>query len=350
MPEGGTGKRRTRRKSRKKSQVTENNSGAINEAPSPTDAADASKSVKNQYHHYIPRFVLRNFALDSHLRHSKERHDIYLYSIKSKDLRIADVDKEYGIRNMYSDIENTKDVNYVEIELSKLEQTASKVINEFLDLSRDQFTIVSSELNSLKKFLYIMSFRHPRRRQQYLEGKFDGIGKSLETDFMNEKGRSTLGEVWLENMKGIVDTDISELIDQKNIGFMEGMDFLHVMMSNFVCIWEAAPGCEFIVTDNAFGIFEGDCGEGLWGQAYHYFYPVSPTRIIVQSKISYKSNEMAGVEYAKFARNALNLSTDNSLFPREIHNFPVAQYYGKRPGIGLLQDGKIRLGDPYADI
>ena len=50
------------------------------------------------------------------------------------------------------------------------------------------------------------------------------------------------------------------------------------------------------------------------------------------------------------ARNALNLSTDNSLFPREIHNFPVAQYYGKRPGIGLLQDGKIRLGDPYADI
>jgi hypothetical protein len=31
----------------------------------------------------------------------------------------------------------------------------------------------------------------------------------------------------------MVDTDLSELIHQKNLGFMEGMDFFHVMMNKF---------------------------------------------------------------------------------------------------------------------
>lgn len=275
-----------------------------------------SASVKDQYHHYIPRFVLRNFALDHHLKHTKERQDIFLYSMKDKQLRIANIDRSYGVMNMYSDIKNTTDVNYVEMELAKLEQTAAKAINEILDLSKDEITIVTSELDSLKKFLYIMSFRHPRRRRQYLDERFDKLGKSIEDEFMKTKGLSTLAEVWLENIKGMLAADLCGVgLDAANMGFMEAFDFININLTTFICIWESAEPYEFIVTDNAFGVFEGDCGENHWGQAYHYFYPISPKRIIVHSKISSKSNEVIGAEYAEFAKTALGLSPDNSLFP-----------------------------------
>src|SRR5436305_14507463 len=59
--------------------------------------------VKDQYHHFIPRFILRNFALDDHLTHSRERHDIYQYLANEAHFQVSDVDTSYGVTNMYLD-------------------------------------------------------------------------------------------------------------------------------------------------------------------------------------------------------------------------------------------------------
>src|SRR5437667_6048813 len=82
---------------------------------------------------------------------------------------------------MYSDIQNTAAINNVEIELAKLAQAASKVVNEFLNLSKDKFTIITFELDSLKKFLCILSFRHPQQRST--GGYILGYGTSWDFNF-----------------------------------------------------------------------------------------------------------------------------------------------------------------------
>jgi Protein of unknown function (DUF4238) len=72
---------------------------------------------------------------------------------------------------------------------------------------------------------------------------------------------------------------------------MEESNYCTVIQDMFICVWEAEEPFEFILTDNAFGIFEGNCGRGLCSLAYHYFYPISPRRVLVHARITFKSND-----------------------------------------------------------
>ena len=136
----------------------------------------------------------------------------------------------------------------------------------------------------------------------------------------------------------ILPSNEDNLFDPSRWKSLEQTDFWFHNMGTFVCIWKAPEPYEFIIADNTFGIWEGNCGPGMWSQAYHHFYPVSPRRIIVLSKISYKNNDIRGIGTAKFD-TLLGLSTADSLFPERIHNFPLVQYPGKPAGVGLYQTG-----------
>jgi hypothetical protein len=308
----------------------------------------ATCQAKDQYQHYIPRFILRNFAQDDYLIHSRERHEILLYSLADQELRIADVDTSYGVYNMYSDIQNIKDLNFVELELSSLEQEASNIIKRVLDLSVDVVTISYPELVSLRKFLWIMSFRYPGRRRQYTENRFDQRGKRIQEDFMQFRDRSSLDDVWLESIKGILLEDpenpqrISLAHNTGTIGPMENIDYKSHDMTTFLCIWEAEEPFEFVLTDNGFNIFEGDCGRAFAGSAYHYFYPLSPRRIIVAANTSFKSNhDVMGACHREMANAILGVDPKNSWFEQELHIPPKVKYFGKPDGIGFGQDGNF---------
>lgn len=317
----------------------------------------ATCQAKDQYQHYIPRFILRNFALDDYLKHSRERHEILFYSLTDQELRVADVDTSYGVYNMYSDIQNIKDLNFVELELSNLEQEASNIIKRMLDLSVNAVTISYLELTSLRKFLWIMSFRYPGRRRQYTENRFDQNGKRIQEDFMQSRGRSSLDDVWLESIKGILleDAENPQSISLEgktgSIGPMENIDYKSHKMSTFLCIWEAEEPFEFVLTDNGFNIFEGDCGRAFAGSAYHYFYPLSPRRIIVAAKTSFKSDhDVMGARHREMGNTILGVDPKNSWFPQELHIPPKVKYYGKPDGIGFGQDGRFQLIGHLADI
>ena len=162
---------------------------------------------------------------------------------------------------------------------------------------------------------------------------------------MKANNLSTFADAWLENIKTIMASDIlpsneDNLFDPSRWKSLEQTDFWFHNMGTFVCIWEAPEPYEFIIADNTFGIWEGNCGPGMWSQAYHHFYPVSPRHIIVLSKISYKndSDDIKGIGTAAFD-TLLGPSTADSLFPERIHNFPVVQYPGKPTGVGLYQTG-----------
>ena len=318
------------------SQPTESSQNATAIPTTTTNGVPGRNSAKEQYQHYIPRFILRNFALDDHLKHSKERHEINLYSLNDKLLRIADVDKSYGVFNMYADIQNKTNLQFVEVELSHLEQRVSGILTKILDPSKFQITMTRSELTSLKKFFFIMSFRYPTRRRQYTENRFSAGGLKIQQEFMRARDRRSIDDVWLETIKGILLDDEETTLPlpfdlssnpSTSIGPMENIDYKLQGMSTFVCIWEAEEPCEFVLTDNSFGVFEGNCGRAFAGSAYHSFYPVSPRRIIVQSSVTFKQNDPGfATIFRQARRDMLGISPEQSWFPQEIHIPPVPNY------------------------
>src|SRR5690349_3704101 len=92
---------------------------------------------ENQYHHYIPRFLLMNFAINNYGRifvgngnlYKEKKHTQNFKDWNKKEALLQTYDKKnsqiinylvretYGYENMYKDL-NNKDVMYVEKELS----------------------------------------------------------------------------------------------------------------------------------------------------------------------------------------------------------------------------------------
>ena len=102
---------------------------------------------------------------------------------------------------MYSDIQNIDDLNFVEKELSNLENTASEILKQILNLSRKEITLIWNELSRLRLFLWFMAFRNPKRRKQYTDPRFCKKGMSIQRQYMKERDQTSIDDVWLENMK-----------------------------------------------------------------------------------------------------------------------------------------------------
>ena len=348
-------RRRKNRQPQSNAESAENIEGGHTSTPPPVppdithakrNEAQQASPPKPQYHHYIPRFIIRNFSIDDHLKRTKERHELYYYSLDDGRLQVADVDTSYGVYNMYADVQNTKNLHWVELKFSDLEQTASAIIKQIMNLENKEITMTYTELVDLKKFLWTMSFRYPHHQRQYMEGRFSEPGKILETDFMKAKGRQSLDDVWIENIKGILNENVDDGVDLSrfditrtdgNIGSVEYIAYKSWTMDTFICIWEAEEPYEFILMDNGFNIWEGDCGLGSGSMAYHYFYPISPQRILVASKVWFKP-VLNPIELMQrdMTKRIFGIDHKNSVLAEVQHLPPRVEYDGGLPELGMF--------------
>ena len=65
---------------------------------------------------------------------------------------------------MYAEVQNTENLHWIELKFNDLEQTASGIIKQIMNLENKEITMTYTELVDLKKFLWTMSFRYPHRR------------------------------------------------------------------------------------------------------------------------------------------------------------------------------------------
>uniref|UniRef100_A0A1D1YZY9 Myosin-14 n=1 Tax=Anthurium amnicola TaxID=1678845 RepID=A0A1D1YZY9_9ARAE len=267
-----------------------------------------------QYHHYIPRFLLRNFAIDKYERKfegninnvkqrkkkgqkgnkdfkKQKREDqrkaelLQTYDREKNQLGVSLISKTYGHWNMYKDL-NNEHVMHVEEKLSKLEGQASKTIQDILKASQvqNQVVLLRKGLEDLRKFLFVMNYRNGHRWSQYANENFDSVTKSMVKTFMREHNLQRPEEVWLQNIREILDTPHEKVKDNQKIFFIDREDYKQRMVDCFLIIWQAGENDEFIITSNGFGIFEGVNGVimGLPFQyAYHSFYVISPKLVLV---------------------------------------------------------------------
>ncbi|CAG8629600.1 9054_t:CDS:1 [Paraglomus brasilianum] len=216
---------------------------------------------------------------------NKKEALLQTYDKKNGQIINSLVREIYGYMNMYKDLDN-EDVMYVEKKLSTLEGKASRMVRDIINASQteNEIVLIRKHLENLRKFLFIMNYRNRQRWSQFADEKFDSTTWALLQKHMEEHKLKKAHEVWLQNIRGILETPHNDIKDDSRIFSVDRMDYQLRMVDCFLVIWQAGDNDEFIITNNGFGIFEGFTGIGPTGPfqfAYHWFYVISPKLVLV---------------------------------------------------------------------
>ncbi|KAF8159165.1 hypothetical protein B0H34DRAFT_806871 [Crassisporium funariophilum] len=252
--------------------------------------------AKDQYHHYIPRFILRYFQNGSgRIMTCRERtmafrdakktgidlESIFFYDVDSKTLQMRPLGKVYGSMNLYRDTGNPLNIDHLEEKFSYLENNASGIIRGIhAALGVSLFTTTRKELASLRKFIFLMHYRNEAVSSRYFQEDHpenaplvDWIRKLKQT-----KGLSSDVDVWRHGLEYYLNTPHHVIVAAaERVREKHGNDKLHEMLRNrvdpdiedwyaidyetlanyfFLGVWEAADGCEFVLGGNGFGLWE----------------------------------------------------------------------------------------------
>ncbi|CAG8808964.1 23987_t:CDS:2, partial [Dentiscutata erythropus] len=272
--------------------------------------------VPNQKHHYIPQFILHNFAINNY-----ERKFVMSPNYQHQTLSYK--------KNKYL---NNEKVMHVENELSFLERKASKIIRNILEKSQNesQIVLLRKDLNNLRKFLFIMGYRKPHRCSQFTKEKFDYPTWLKLKEFMNQCNLRNAREVWLQNIIQILKTPHKEVKDNPLIFEIDRDDYQQRMFDYFLVIWQAGESDEFLMTNNGFGIFEGvseELTKGLPFQfAYHFFYVISPKLVLVLCHSSFRQGSEEFQKY--FLQEKMGFS--HSIFENVPHPTATPNYVSQK--------------------
>ncbi|KAG1836746.1 hypothetical protein DFJ58DRAFT_817953 [Suillus subalutaceus] len=294
-----------------------------------------------QYQHFIPRFILRRFQVGP-VKSKAERQKefrrtgvdpeyVHYYDIATGSLGIRPIGKVYGIPNVYQDVRNARNINELEEKLAELERHAASIIMDLHKaLPQGTFTLKRRSLELLRKFLFIMHYRKVSCSGTYFQADHpeNAGGRQWIEAFMKAKGIRSAVEIWLHFLRYYLDTSHSDIMrDAAKLVEKYGEEGLQKMMTEshippglenfpaytyhthanayFFSIWEAAEGEEFIITDNAFGLWEGS-GHGCTD--LHRIFVVSPRIALVLRNVLLRPEMKGYIKPRAFVSSLLNVN------------------------------------------
>ncbi|KAF5316372.1 hypothetical protein D9619_006874 [Psilocybe cf. subviscida] len=301
----------------------------------------ARGKVKDQYQHAIPQFILRNFESNPVTfrctigtstrsfsleinpilspRNSRERKivtflarvkdgkhldTIHYYDLNTGVLSNPPISRVYGKLNMYRDTAHNTNVDHIEQKLAGLENDAAAVMKTIhTNIHSGAFTISRLELYTLRKFLFLMHYRHDAMSTRYFqeENPTNARLTAWIRKYKQVHQLSTVVDIWRHGLAYYLDTAHQTILTRgEDIRARYGADKFHQMLAQGVDpdleekwfavdyesqansyvlgVWEAAVGSEFVLGGNAFGLWEGRI-HGTPGA--HKIYVMSPRIAIV---------------------------------------------------------------------
>ncbi|KAF8991181.1 hypothetical protein BDQ17DRAFT_1433260 [Cyathus striatus] len=286
-----------------------------------------SPATQDQYHHYIPRFMLRQFQVDAGKKLTKkERQRAYRKakknpSLSSENVLFYDLDtgildtrpiqKAYGEKNLYKDIRNTDNFNHVEEKLGRLENEAAKLIDKMKASisSGTDVHMTRKELGEFRKFLFLLHYR-----LDYKSKKEDNPDNAPVRDWYKkrkqDKGLKDDNDLFIDGMEYFLQYPHHVLVAEgeaieRRLGGPEevsrmkrtrvdpdinyyALQYAFGANTRFMGIWEAADDAEFILGSNSFGMFEGS---GFGGGYLHRIYTLSPRMVIALRDVHCPSDD-----------------------------------------------------------
>ncbi|KAJ4300102.1 hypothetical protein N0V88_002771 [Collariella sp. IMI 366227] len=277
-------------------------------------------STRLQYQHFVPQFLLRNFAhrykpkkpkdegQNGKFKKGMHRNDLV---VRNLDL-LADppaicekpVKRILGLMNMYQDTSKPSEQQQdIEKLLSKLEARASEIfrkITKACEQKESGLWLMRGERDILRKFLFLLKYRSQGLHRRFYHDKPEDYNENDREEFreyMAKHGFKRPLDVWFHNIKAIVNMVMDpegKWFDElrKTIYFGDAMMFwLHAEGSYLAICTPENLDDEFILTDNCYGIFEGpNCflkdsnTDEIGGACFtplHKFAPISPKLMIV---------------------------------------------------------------------
>ncbi|GAB1207701.1 hypothetical protein APSETT445_006430 [Aspergillus pseudonomiae] len=273
---------------------------------------------KAEYHHFIPRFLLRQFAaLEQPLPSRRQRgrkpcsqrpqgqllKDPFVNAIdlKKNALVQVSVSREFGLVDMYRD-QGYPNPRHIEDNLGKLEGHAGRIIKRATDTFRAGQTLelTRRERDTIRKFLFLMKYRNSTFYARYNHDSittYDSNDKHRMESYLREKRFKSPRDIWFANLKAFLDLEMDPDMlwinkVQKQVFPDDAEMFIHHMQFKFMAFCQPlSEEDEFILTHNAYGVHEGPSDvqidpatgriiEGAYTE-YHNFAPISAKLIIV---------------------------------------------------------------------
>lgn len=321
----------------------------------------ASAQEKSQYHHFIPRFILRNYSHPGEPptgpRASKKRGkrrngprstEPMLYGInlagEESEITETSVARTFGMMDMYRDLGVSTKQHQVEEQLSVLESRAGEIISTIrkaFEAGKADVWITRTQRDTLRKFLFIMKYRGSRFHRRYFHDSIDGYDandKETMLRYMKERGIQKPIDVWFDNIKGILELKMDYGMEwmeklKKRIYPDDAEWFINNVQGFYMAlVTPTSKEDEFLLTQNAYSIHEGATTtrfnpvtgkkESSVYTEFHLFAPIAPRLLIVLRTLILPVPEEDFDDTIRKAREML-------------YKASVAQHY--RPeGVGLL--------------
>jgi len=208
-----------------------------------------------------------------------------MYDVATQTLESRPIAKVYGVINMYRDDHNPENLDHLEQGLARLENDAAQTIlriHTAIESGRRKISMKRKELESIRKFVYLLHYRRTSLLSSYFDEN-DPDNRPLK-DYMRVFRRKhnlhNKDDLWLSGLKYILDTPHHKIVGtgeaiqemyggptamlsmlmtrvDPDIENYPAVDYTAMANANFLGIWEAPEGEEFIVGSNSFGLWEG---------------------------------------------------------------------------------------------
>ncbi|KAL8789537.1 MAG: hypothetical protein Q9195_006764 [Heterodermia aff. obscurata] len=333
-----------------------------------SSSAQEGSLLPPQYHHFIPRFLLRNFAVFKNPGNVKPRTGrgkkkpapvpsrLNTLDFASGTLIQDDVAHTFGIVDMYRDITASgSDPFDLEKRLSRLENDAARIfadIKRAHDSGRGDIHLKRSEKDLLRRFLFIMLYRNKTLAGRYEKSteEYDAVDREAMLSYMQEHSFRTPRDVWFSNIRAFLEIDLSKEWQQwypelhaRAYPSDARWFFKNMQMSYLAFCTPETADEEFLLTQNSYGVFEGPSSpSGAWTD-YHVFAPVSPRLLMVTRSFllpSGNDGEAGEEERLAMLEQSKSMHFDPASADSCLEDLPIAK---ARNNYTRMLDGKLVL-------
>lgn len=351
-------------------------------------SASPSALAKSQYHHFIPRFILRNFAHpykppdnlpNVSAKHRKQKRkdgchlgEPMLHAINlteaAADFIETPVSRTFGMTDMYRDFTHATNQHYLEEQLSRLESCAGTVISTIrraFEEGKREVWISRPDRDILRKFLFIMKYRGSSAHKRFYHHSAEGYAekdKEKLLNYMREKGLERPVDVWFDNIKAMLELKMDAKLEWmkelvKRIYPTDAMWYVANTQMMYLALCTPSGQDEFLLTENAYSIHEGPVSFAINPGSsettatsyteFHIFAVISPKLIMVLRSCLLPVPEEDSDEQIKCWRESMyQLNVAQHCQPLDansvLEDLPITK---ARNSYTRLVDGKIALLD-----
>lgn len=263
----------------------------------------------------------------------------------NRSIQSAPIRRWFGLYNFYQDTLHTPNMRHLEEKLGELENKVAVVIENIHKAAtkpgnRD-FTLVRSDLQILRRFIFIMHYRSSAVEKTYFQedhprniGVRNWIRKlKVDNGYTNDK------QIWLRGLQYYLDTGHSDILAHAKVlqackpnGRMAhaeldvntppehwfALAYESLANNYYMGIWRASDNAEFILGHSTYGLWEGTVANS---PKLFRIYVLSPTITLVLKLNVTKNPLLAAMESSTLSDHPLQLPrTTYSRPPRILAN------------------------------